>query len=143
AATGRPYSGCNVVLLWMACNARGFGLPRFVTFKQALDCGAHVRKGEHGTNIYFVKRLEVRDKEAEGDDEQTRIIPMMREFTVFHTSQCEGLPQQVINGGKDGPKTDVERDADADALLRSTRADIREGHGEAYYVPSRDFILMP
>ena len=46
AATGRPYSGCNVVLLWMACNARGFGLPRFVTFKQALDCGAHVRKGE-------------------------------------------------------------------------------------------------
>jgi antirestriction protein ArdC len=27
--------------------------------------------------------------------------------------------------------------------LRSTGADIREGHGEACYVPSRDFISMP
>jgi antirestriction protein ArdC len=31
----------------------------------------------------------------------------------------------------------------ADEFLRSTAADIREGHGEAYYVPSRDFISMP
>src|SRR5205814_10724689 len=31
----------------------------------------------------------------------------------------------------------------ADAFLKSTAADIREGHGEAYYVPSRDFISMP
>jgi antirestriction protein ArdC len=35
------------------------------------------------------------------------------------------------------------RDALADQFLRSTGADIREGHGEAYYVPSRDFISMP
>jgi len=27
--------------------------------------------------------------------------------------------------------------------LRSTGADIREGHGEAYYLPGRDFISMP
>src|ERR1700745_1385417 len=30
-----------------------------------------------------------------------------------------------------------------DDFLRSTGADIREGHGEAFYVPSRDFISMP
>jgi antirestriction protein ArdC len=35
------------------------------------------------------------------------------------------------------------RDELADAFLHSTGADIREGHGEAYYVPSRDFISMP
>ena len=35
------------------------------------------------------------------------------------------------------------RDALADEFLRSTGADIREGHGEAYYVPSHDFISMP
>jgi antirestriction protein ArdC len=27
--------------------------------------------------------------------------------------------------------------------LHSTGADIREGQGEAFYVPSRDFISMP
>jgi antirestriction protein ArdC len=31
----------------------------------------------------------------------------------------------------------------ADEFLRSTGADIREGHGEASYVPSSDVISMP
>jgi hypothetical protein len=35
------------------------------------------------------------------------------------------------------------RDDLADQFSRSTGADIREGHGEACYVPSRDFISMP
>ena len=35
------------------------------------------------------------------------------------------------------------RDALADQFLRATGADIREGHGEAYYIPSQDFISMP
>jgi antirestriction protein ArdC len=35
------------------------------------------------------------------------------------------------------------RDVLADEFLRSTGADIREGQGEAYYVPSYDFISMP
>ena len=35
------------------------------------------------------------------------------------------------------------RDVLADEFLRSTGADIREGHGEAYYIPSHDFISMP
>ena len=35
------------------------------------------------------------------------------------------------------------RDGLADDFLHSTGADIREGCGEAYFVPSRDFISMP
>jgi antirestriction protein ArdC len=35
------------------------------------------------------------------------------------------------------------RDELADAFFQSTGADIREGHGEACYIPSRDFISMP
>jgi antirestriction protein ArdC len=48
AVTNRPYSGCNVILLWLARN-RGWSTPRFLTFKQATEVGGHVRKGEHGT----------------------------------------------------------------------------------------------
>ncbi|WP_426437537.1 ArdC-like ssDNA-binding domain-containing protein [Bradyrhizobium genosp. P] len=40
AVTNRPYSGCNVVLLWMA-QAAGYRTPRFVTFKQALELGGN------------------------------------------------------------------------------------------------------
>jgi antirestriction protein ArdC len=35
------------------------------------------------------------------------------------------------------------RDALADEFLSSTGADIRQGSGEAFYVPSHDFISMP
>src|SRR5207344_488675 len=36
AVTNRPYSGVNVVLLWLARN-RGWATPRFLTFKQAVE----------------------------------------------------------------------------------------------------------
>jgi antirestriction protein ArdC len=65
AVTDRPYSGCNVVLLWMA-QAAGYRTPRFLTFKQAIELGGNVRRGEHGHTVFFVKRLQVQDKE--GDD---------------------------------------------------------------------------
>src|SRR6202049_4748860 len=61
AVSNRPYSGCNVVLCWMA-QAAGYRTPRFLTFRQALELGGNVRRGEHGTKVYFVKQLQVRDK---------------------------------------------------------------------------------
>ena len=64
AVTNRPYSGCNVILLWLARD-RGWPTPRFLTFKQAFEAGGNVRKGEHGTKVYFVKQLQVRDGEGE------------------------------------------------------------------------------
>src|ERR1700724_4656634 len=63
AATNRPYSGCNVLLLWMA-QAAGYRTPRYLAFKQTVEVGGHVRKGEHRTRVYFVKQLRVRDKES-------------------------------------------------------------------------------
>jgi antirestriction protein ArdC len=54
AVTNRSYSGCNIVLLWMT-QAAGYRTPRYLTFKQALDLGGHVRRGERGTKVYFVK----------------------------------------------------------------------------------------
>ncbi len=56
AVTNRTYSGCNVILLWLGRN-RGWSTPRFLTFKQAMEAGGNVRKGEHGTKVYFVKQL--------------------------------------------------------------------------------------
>ena len=140
AVTDRPYSGCNVILLWLARD-RGWATPRFLTFKQALEAGGHVRKGEHGTKVYFVKQLEVKDGDSE--EAETRLVPMMREYTVFNVDQCEGLPDSVRAGKPMRVRNPDTRDVLADDFLRSTGADIREGHGEAYYVPSHDFISMP
>jgi antirestriction protein ArdC len=139
AVSNRPYSGCNVILLWLARN-RGWASPRFLTFKQAQEAGGNVRKGEHGTKVYFVKQLQVKDGDGDGD---TRLVPMLREYTVFNVDQCDGLPDSIRAGKPIRVRNPDTRDVLADDFLRSTRADIREGHGEAYYIPSHDFISMP
>jgi antirestriction protein ArdC len=138
AVTNRPYSGCNVVLLWIA-QAAGYRVPRYLTFKQALDVGGHVRKGERGTRVYFVKRLQVREKDA---DDATRIVPMLREYTVFNVDQCENLPERIVAPSAVKPRNSDERSAEIDEFLACTGASIREG-SEAYYLPGADFISLP
>src|SRR6266581_4678048 len=62
AVTNRPYSGCNIILLWMA-QSSSYRTPRYLTFLQAQELGGYVRKGEHGHPVFFVKRLQVADKD--------------------------------------------------------------------------------
>jgi antirestriction protein ArdC len=144
AVSNRPYSGCNVVLLWMA-QAAGYRTPRYLTFKQALELGGHVRKGQHGTRVYFVKQLAVRNKDSadNGEETETRLIPMLREYVVFNVDQCEGLPARVMAPSSVKPRNRDERDATIDEFVACTGANIREGFGEAYYRPSDDYISLP
>src|SRR6266436_3894055 len=74
---------------------------------------------------------------------ETRLVPMLREYTVFNVDQCENLPDSIITPKPIRVRNPDARDGLADAFLHSTGADIREGHGEACYIPSRDFISMP
>ena len=122
--------------------AAGYRTPRYLTFKQALELGGHVRKGERGTKVYFVKQLQVRDEGAD-DEAVPRIVPMLREYTVFNVEQCEGLPERVLSLGQVKARNADQRDALVDAYLAYSGADIREGAGEAYYRPSDDYINMP
>lgn len=140
AVTNRPYSGCNVILLWLARD-RGWPTPRFLTFKQAIEAGGNVRKGEHGTKVIFVKQLQIKDDN--GDEADTRLVPMLREYTVFNVAQCDNLPDSIKAGKPMRARNPDTRDALADDFLRSTGADIREGHGEAYYAAGKDYISMP
>jgi antirestriction protein ArdC len=107
-----------------------------------LELGGNVRKGERGTTVFFVKQLHVRG-DVTDDSSSTRLIPMMREYTVFNVDQCENLPDSVTTGKPTRVRNPDTRDELADDFLLSTGADIREGHGEAFYVPSHDFISMP
>ena len=140
AVTNRPYSGCNVILLWLTRD-RGWTTPRFLTYQQATQAGGYIRKGEHGTRVYFVKQLQIKD--GEGEDADTRLVPMLREYTVFNVAQCENLPDSIKAGKPMRVRNPDTRHTLADDFLRSTGAEIRNGNGEAYYVPSQDFISMP
>jgi len=42
---GLPYSGINVLMLWMAAMEKGYSAPIWMTYRQAVELGGHVRKG--------------------------------------------------------------------------------------------------
>ena len=138
AITNRPYSGINVLVFWLSAE-KGYARPRYLTFKQALAVGGNVRKGEHGTKIYFFKQLHVADK---NDADKQKTIPMLREYTVFNVDQCDNLPDKV-RLGEIGVRNADSRETLADEFITATNADFREGAGRPCYVPSQDFITVP
>jgi antirestriction protein ArdC len=144
ASTNRPYSGCNVLLLWAEQQDRPeWTTARFLTFKQATELGGHVKKGEHGTKVYFWKAYLAKDRAANAEPDDVVKALVMKEYTVFNVAQCEGLPERAVYGEKLRVRNPNTRDELADEYIKATGADVREGAGEAFYVPSRDFISMP
>jgi antirestriction protein ArdC len=137
AVSNRPYSGVNVILLWLGAG-RGYPTPRFLTYKQAQEAGGSVRKGEHGFKVIFMKPV---GPKAEDDDAKTFMVA--REYTVFNVAQCDGLPERIVAGAPMRVRNPDTRDELADEFVRCTKADFREGHGEAYFAPGADFISMP
>jgi len=134
AVTKRPYSGGNIIFLW----AHGYAVQRFLTFKQALDAGGSVRKGEHGIKVFYVSKLE----KTSDDGGKPNLIPFLKEYTVFNITQCHGLPDEYLTGEAKAINVG-KRDEEAQAFIQITGADFREGHGEAYYAAGADFISMP
>lgn len=137
-STGEAYRGVNVLLLWMSAAANQFAGQHWVTFKQAKNCGAKVRKGEKGTRIVFFKRLEIEGK----GDEDDRTIPMLRSYTVFNSDQVDDLPESIATAPIE-PAPGLERDQQREDALRSCGAAIQEGGTRAFYRPSSDIVTMP
>ena len=97
AATGRRYSGINVLILWGAVIASGYPGQSWLTFRQALSLGANVRRGEHGTTVVYADRFVPEDarKRAVDTGEEPQAIPFLKRFTVFNLAQCENLPDEA------------------------------------------------
>ena len=91
------YSGINVLILWLAVIEKGFPSQQWLTFRQALDLGGNVRKGEHGTTVCYADRFipknEVERAQQAGED--PKAIPFLKRFTVFNVAQCDGLPATI------------------------------------------------
>jgi antirestriction protein ArdC len=41
---------------------------------------------------------------GEGESEKTKLVPMMREYTVFNVEQCDGLPNSMKTGKQKAKK---------------------------------------
>lgn len=141
---GERYSGINVVLLWSEAVARGFRSPTWMTFRQALELGGHVRKGETGTTVVYANRLTKTDTDENGTEIE-REIAFLKAYTVFCADQIDGLPDRfhATTPAEQPADTHSGRIERADAFVAATGADIRSGGDRACYIPSADRIGMP
>jgi N-terminal domain of anti-restriction factor ArdC len=89
---GKAYSGINILMLWASAAAQGFTAPVWMTFKQAIEAGAHVRKGEKGSLVVYANIITKIETDAEANEVE-REIPFMKGYTVFNVEQIEGLPE--------------------------------------------------
>lgn len=138
---GEPYTGMNVLLLWSEAMARGYGAPIWMTFKQSVELGGHVRKGETASTVIYASRFTKTEVDARGDEVE-RDIPFLRAYSVFNVEQIEGLPEHYYHRSAPAPDP-AERIAHADRFFADTGAVIRHGGTRAFYAPSTDHIQMP
>ena len=143
AATGRTYSGINVLILWGATVARGFSCQSWLTFRQALGLGGNVRKGERGTTVVYADRFVPDDEKRRARDtgEDAHAIPFLKRFTVFSIDQCEDLPDDLVTAPPPVPEGLIL--PEVEALIRASGADLRLGGDRAFYSPALDCIQVP
>jgi antirestriction protein ArdC len=136
-----PYNGVNVILLWSEALDRSYPSPIWMTFRQAGELGAHVRKGEHGATVVYANRI-TRSVTTDAGEDVERSIPFLKAYSVFNVAQIDGLPQRY----QETPAVPLEpaaKIAAAETFFGATGADIRHGGTQAYYAIGPDHVQLP
>jgi antirestriction protein ArdC len=127
----KPYKGINQLLL------SGGETPYWLSYKQAEKLGGTVRKGEKGSPCVFWLWGEKEDKS--GNKKQTAV---MRYYTVFNLSQCDGIEMPSL--GIDGEAFDPIADAESAVANMPNAPVIEHKEARAYYMGGfADRVNMP
>jgi antirestriction protein ArdC len=143
ALTSRSYSGVNVLILWGEVIEAGYPSQSWLTFRQALEAGGNVRKGEHGTTVVYADRFtpEKEKERARQTGEQARAVPFLKRFTVFNVAQCEGLRPGLAADPAPLPEREIV--PVAEDVIAASGVDFRIGGDRAFYAPSEDYVQVP
>ncbi len=138
-ATGEPYKGANVILLWTAQLARGYAKRTWLTYRNAEALGAHVRKGEKATPVVYYGKAKPKPDPQKSSSEDEKPYRFLKLFNVFNAEQCENLPPDFAD--ETAPPA-----IDPPAIVRwleRAGARICIGGASAHYAPSTDIIHLP
>jgi len=135
----KQYRGINALLL----GSTEFQSPFWVSFKQALDLGGHIKKGEKSTPVIYYKLFDRHDEAGNaiirGDGRAAR-VPFIRWANVFNLDQTEGItPPAITSGQSAGQPLEKAAEIVANAKL----CPIHHTGFAALYSPQDDIIRMP
>ena len=131
----RPYRGVNVILLGLS----PYASPYWMSYRQTLQAGGHVKKGEKASLAVFWKLF---DKADSADPTKRERIPVLRYYNVFNVEQTEGVeyPKAEVPTFTHDPIAEAERIAHAMPTPPTiTNADERR----AFYRQETDTVNVP
>lgn len=140
---GEPYRGVNVLLLWDAAATAGYCNPMWMTFKQAKELGAQVRKGETGTHVVYANTFTTTQTDATSGDEVERNIPFLKSYIVFNAEQIDSLPEEYNVKPVHSDRTPDARIESLEQFFNNTGANIRHGGNNASFSITLDVVSMP
>ncbi len=161
-ASGKDYSGINELLLSWNSEFLGYKYPAFMTFKQANDVGARVKRGEKGFPVvywdffYLHKETgerilpEAYKKLSEEEKEKYRFSTIVKHSTVFNVDQTtleidnqKEWNKVIKHFSANVFKGDVHLGIESMIDKQSWVCPIQYGGNKAYYAPSKDLIRLP
>ncbi len=162
-ATGAPYNGktstayrgLNALYLAFLGASKGYKDTRWVTFNQAKELGASVKKGEKSAPVIFFEFYDRKTKKAFDnrtvkdmtEEEKTaylkeNVYAVMKYSSVFNAEQCHNFPER-----KEIAMSEEERanqNAKIETIIANSAAPVRyDGGSRAYYSPGTDSIHLP
>lgn len=143
---GARYRGINILILWGRAEEAGFSSPFWMTFKQALEYGGNVSKGEKGTQIVYTNRV-IKSETNEAGEDIERSFGFLKSYTVFNAEQIENLPEKFVKRTAVPAVVTDEKDwnSHGDALkwFEAIPVEILHRGDKAFYSPSLDRIELP
>ncbi len=153
--TNTAYRGMNALYLAFLGAKRGYKDTRWVTFNQAKELGASVKKGEKSAPVIFFefydratkKAFDSRTVKDMTEEEKAaylkeNVYAVMKYSSVFNAEQCHNFPER-----KDVAMSEEERanqNVKIEAIIANSSAPVRyDGGSRAYYSPGTDSIHLP
>jgi antirestriction protein ArdC len=140
-SSGKHYQGINWLVLVGTAMDAGYVSKWWGTYRQVLELGGQVRKGERGTQVLLFKDRQI--TEVVDGEPVTKRIPLARAFTVFNAAQADNLPAKFYPA----PGEEPEKLAEPEEVIGAYIADgpkLRYVQGDrAYYQRATDTITLP
>ncbi|GAA3273970.1 hypothetical protein GCM10020258_51480 [Sphingomonas yabuuchiae] len=140
---GTNYTGINALYLWALADSRGYSSRYWMTYRQAEQLGAHVRKGEAecGLGLFLPvqeNRGQYRDRTIGGEEH-----PLCG-YLVFNADQVDGLPAYFYAEPEvEAQAKPSERQETIDRFFARIPATVRHGGSEAYSAPCTTIFRCP
>lgn len=145
---GRNYNGANILNLNLSTIGKDYTENLWGTFKQILDLGGSVKKGEKASSVLFYSLIDEKDRLT---GEKTGLkIPLLKEYKVFNIAQTT-LEREKL---KIEPIIKKDPEKLIEAYSKNSGVEIKTSlEGRNYYVPvisildylgkpSKDYIVM-